>query len=765
MEKRFCCCILGILIVGTLNGQPNKTFGVTQDIETAQFADVVVSPNQQMVAVHTWRGSLLDGKLHDELRFYSTKELSAFVNAPGDARSVEPDWVVDENLVSTGENGPPVTDIRWFDDGRGVAFLVRTDPYHRRLCFALVGSREIREITPPADDVLGFSVRDADHYVFTIASRALQEAERKTLDEPFQVGTGKLFMDIMFPEAMSNYVERGDLWAAVGGAPAPVKDLNTGLPIVLYEDGNRNLVLAPDGLTAVTVWPLAEVPEEWALSYPPPFPGDPYGIRAGRQDLDATNGWAYVGEYVSIRLADGMLSSLTHAPDAQRAGWWEATAATPQFSDDGRYVLLPGTFLPRQAGAINIPCVAIVDLASMHPECIRALKRNLEEGTEVGYEQIAQMTFAHSRHDQVSLKIRALDGDAEVTRLYDRLRSGAWILQKDETTASSFDHLAVEVRASFKEPPVLIASDRQTHQSRIVFDPNPQWKDIAAGVPELYKWRDSHGRAWEGILYRPLGFRPGTKYPLVIQNHGFAQDRFVPSGGFPSAFIAEELASAGIMVLHVRDCSSSTTAVEGPCNVEGYDAAIATLAKDGSIDSSKVGIIGFSRTVFYVLETLTTCKCHFAAASITDGITAGYMDYLLGVGPNHMGANEGTAIMGAPPFGTGLERWLRGSPDFNMDKITTPLRVVATRSGSLLEMWEPYALLEDMQKPVDLIVLNSDEHIITNPRIRFAAQTGNLDWFRFWLQGYTDPDPAKASQYRRWEHLREIQLRQEEVGK
>ncbi len=32
-----------------------------------------------------------------------------------------------------------------------------------------------------------------------------------------------------------------------------------------------------------------------------------------------------------------------------------------------------------------------------------------------------------------------------------------------------------------------------------------------------------------------------------------------------------------------------------------------------------------------------------------------------------------------------------------------------------------------------------------------------VDWFRFWLQGYEDPDPAKAEQYKRWRELRKLQ--------
>jgi hypothetical protein len=41
--------------------------------------------------------------------------------------------------------------------------------------------------------------------------------------------------------------------------------------------------------------------------------------------------------------------------------------------------------------------------------------------------------------------------------------------------------------------------------------------------------------------------------------------------------------------------------------------------------------------------------------------------------------------------------------------------------------------------------------------LRMASQGGSVDWFRFWLQGYEDPDPAKAGQYKRWRELRKLQ--------
>jgi hypothetical protein len=41
--------------------------------------------------------------------------------------------------------------------------------------------------------------------------------------------------------------------------------------------------------------------------------------------------------------------------------------------------------------------------------------------------------------------------------------------------------------------------------------------------------------------------------------------------------------------------------------------------------------------------------------------------------------------------------------------------------------------------------------------MRLASQGGSVDWFRFWLKGEEDPDPAKAEQYKRWRGLRELQ--------
>src|SRR5207237_1149852 len=170
------------------------------------------------------------------------------------------------------------------------------------------------------------------------------------------------------------------------------------------------------------------------------------------------------------------------------------------------------------------------------------------------------------------------------------------------------------------------------------------------------------------------------------------------------------------------------------------------------------GLIGFSRSCFYVMETLTSGSLHFKAASVTDGVMFNYLQYILD--PERM-SGEAHAIIGAPPFGEGLQQWFKKSPGFNLDKISAPLMVVGVGRVSLLDMWEPYAALHALKKPVDLIMLNASAHVVSNPAERLAAQGGTIDWFRFWLQDYEDPDPAKAEQYKRWRDLRKAYLENE----
>ncbi len=89
----------------------------------------------------------------------------------------------------------------------------------------------------------------------------------------------------------------------------------------------------------------------------------------------------------------------------------------------------------------------------------------------------------------------------------------------------------------------------------------------------------------------------------------------------------------------------------------------------------------------------------------------------------------------------------------------------AISPSSVLSEWELYSSLKMQGKPVDLIYFPTGQHIHQKPLERLESQQGDVDWFRFWLQGYKDPDPAKRDQYQRWESMSQLQFRMRNNGR
>jgi len=717
-------------------------FTVADEIDLMLFDDlarvVAFSPDGNYFVVYSERGNLGLNRPEDSLRFYRSGDVQTFLALANEPQPPAPMWVVN---CSTDKEGPIINDWRWLSDSSGVAFLERTAHGDRQLVIADLGKKMVEPLTSAAESVKNYDIRDRQHYVYTIADQAGRETMQVERQAPAIVGTGHSLFELLLPDdpvtgltsSPSSY-----LWAFVDGKRFQVKE--DGVPIV--PDGS--MALSPDGYSLVTRISVSEFPTSWEMLYPPPFASDPYRIRVGSS----------VRQYVRIDLETGFVRSLTDAPVSNDAGSWASVLASPSWSSDGQAVLLPGTFIKSKGNAPSRPCIAVVDIPSETRTCVEMLRGHTETGVEKDYHLIENVRFADTRKERVVVMFRNRLDSPLATLEYRYTAEGTWQVtgRSDSAPEVGHDGLEVMIRQAFNMPPQLVASDQRT--SRVIWDPNPQLKAIDLGQVSVYTWKDKEGRDWKGGLYKPSNYNAAQRYPLVIQTHGFPELGFRPSGIFPTAFAARALAAVGIVVLQVGFSCPVGTPDEGPCAVSGYEAAANQLVSEGVVDPEKIGIIGFSRTCFYVMKMLTTGSVHLRAASITDGWMVDYSQYMLM--PERV-SREGNSMIGVAPFGKGLQNWLKLSPGFNLDKISSPLLVVGGGPVSLLFMWQPYAALRYLQRPVDLIMLNTDEHVLTNPAVRMASQGGSVDWFRFWLQGYEDPDPTKTGQYARWRELLRLQ--------
>ena len=335
--------------------------------------------------------------------------------------------------------------------------------------------------------------------------------------------------------------------------------------------------------------------------------------------------------------------------------------------------------------------------------------------------------------------------------------------------------LDVKLEQDINTPPTVFAFDHATGRKRLLLDLNPQFQELDFGRVEVVEWKAA-GIPVMGGLYLPPDYTPGKKYPLVIQTHGFERNKFSMDGlpEWGSAFAARPLAARGVVVLQVSEFLEAggddrvesnrtlgATIEESYKNFYAltYETAIDLLDGRGIIDRDRVGIVGFSRTVCFVGYTLTHSEYHFAAASLVDGIDCGYLQYL--VYPyNHWDSDQLNG--GKKPFGDGLKDWLKKSPNFSLDRVNTPVRLLELQPRWVLQQWEWYAALTLQKKPVDYVLIpdqdyKGENHLLVQPWERKIAQEGLVDWFCFWLKGEQDPDPRKSDQYSRWRRLQNMQ--------
>jgi len=752
-KPKTICVMNAVLAVLALGPAPatcsaikaKKPFTVADEIRLTSFghpntertAAVQFSPDGNYLLVVAERGRLDLNKIENSLRFYRTEDIRKFLRASQTDDPPSPFWIANILTKNEVESG-----WRWLADSGAVALLEPADSGNRQLLLVDHRSKTVKCLTPANQDIVDFDVRASDHYVYSALPPRSPESGERTASE---VGTGHSLWELIFPRnprvrkeisPPANY-----LWAVIGGRRVQIK--HQGRPVV----PEGALALSPDGNALVTKITVPEVPQSW------------------NKWFHVDSGHGPVHEYVLIDLRTGLVRALTNTPisDDARAlvpeGEWALTPAAPTWSSNGRALLLPGTFIREGGKLLPAPCVVAFDLTSNTGTCVEKLKKQ-HSGSgnqDDDFHYVTAVRFLEGEPKRVIVAYdRTLYGDAGIKE-YRCSSNGVWQIEAERKgdLLALVNGLKAEIHQGLNEPPVLMVAN--SHGSRILWDPNPQLSDFDLGQASVYTWKDKEGREWKAGLYRPSNYKAGARYPLVIQTHGFVESQFLPSGLYPTAFAARELAAAGIIVVQVAEHSMDfgLSPEDAPRAVSNYEIIAGQLVSQGLVDPGKIGIIGFSHTCYYVMQALTMSHFHLRAASITEGEMGGYFQYLQH--SDEVMKELFDAEIGAAPFGKGLEQWLKNSPGFNLDKVNTPVMVVGNDRLSVLLMWETYAGLRVLHKPVELIMLHAHEHILTNPAARLASQGGSVDWFRFWLQGYQDAEPGKAKQYARWRRLRSME--------
>jgi hypothetical protein len=633
--------------------------------------------------------------------------------------------------MSSSSNRDAITHIKWLEDSETVVFLGER-PGERPQVYSLdVETRLLKKLTNHSTPVVAYDISDHGEVIVYEAAAKSNVDEGKTRKNGIVITTqnpSDLFKCNCGPGRESDLGGEELFLQKKGQSSSRISSSD-------FVTGSQTLSVSRTGRYALLAVYVREIDPSWAeyqdrLLHPlivePRRPGTRSSVR----------------RFMLLDTGTLEFTPLLNTPIS-------SSGNGIAWARDGGSLVLSGAYLP----------LAIADRAEREARRTRTFVAEIKLPSKE-IEKITDAELKVAKWDQVTGLLLLEPGNTRVyspTQAYEKI-GAAW-RQVPVTEANTLTENPVDItlEEDINTPPRIFVSDPKSDRKAQLFDLNPAFAHLQFGEVEGVSWKATDGHGVLGGLYLPPGYRPGMRYPLVIQTHGFRKDRFWIDGPWSSAFAAAALAAKGIVVLQVGGSTESSedskyveSSEEAPRQMAAYEGAIDYLDGRGLIDRNHVGMIGFSRTVFYVAYTVTRSKYQFTAVTLADGFDGGYMNYLLWPTMDYVRVN------GGPPNGSSLLSWLRNSPGFNLDQVSAAVRLEYYGPAMFLGGWQWYSGLSLLEKPVDFLWLPDGTHLLVKPSERLTSQQGNVDWFSFWLKNEEDSAPAKREQYNRWEGLRSL---------
>lgn len=745
-------------------GDPNKGYdgGIDVGYNEGQliYDDAAsVSPDERYFAVIVRRGDIADDETKARLEVFETGSVFK-----GDTR---PRLVA--SFVSTGVR-PPTYSLHWLGNSRKLLFIAEKPDDPPEVYMADMAGGAVRAITQvrrgvvkfdatPTGSTLALLVPD-DTFGCRASGAGQKHGYTLAADGLIDAITGKCQLDF-FRQSEHLYVQRQSGSAAEIPDPGNVSLLGRSgaeFRIERCDPMMGGVSISPDGRFAVRTCGISRVPDRWSR-YVSTDMSVGTSLRGNlsfalKQELQGrVHGGTDGGTLLSLFVQQDVIFDLS---TGEAALAWDAPLVPgtadmihPRawVGDTGHRLALAGVLVQESGGGWGRdgrfgPAVVVVDAKTGERQIVS------ENGS--GVAGVAWSPAHAGLVVDYGPDPTNLGGSANHMKRIFRMRQGRW--GADGTITETQDGgggVQVKIEQSLNHWPVLVATQVRSGKKVTVLDPDSWLQDRALAKERKFQW-SSDGYTFEGGLYYPLNYSPKVRYPLIIQTHGFGP-WFSLYGNDSSGCAAQPLAAHGFLVAQIGQVvrEPSGRKVQDRLKLFSIEVQglIGELARRRMIDSSRVGITGWSSFWLPVENMLVFSGLHFAAAVDADGADAGYFMYTA----SDIGRGFGDAQWGSPPSRRGLRHWLQVVPDFNLERVRTPALVLAPGSIGLQENWEFFARLRQLGKPVEMFYMPSGAHEIIQPWYWAASAQRVVDWYRFWLQGEEDRSPDKAAQYRRWE--------------
>lgn len=356
---------------------------------------------------------------------------------------------------------------------------------------------------------------------------------------------------------------------------------------------------------------------------------------------------------------------------------WDTPGAAPAYGQagwttDGRWVLLYDRYDVWQVAADGSKARRITDGVGREKKTVfRVIAFDVDEEGPRGIDSAKPLMLS-----AVDEKSRAsgiwrqrLDRATPPEKLVMEDRRVAFVAKAKEAD------VVLAESTTFSEAPDLELTDSSFSARRKVSRANPQQEAIHWGAAELVSYRSADGEALQGILYKPEGFDPSKKYPLLV----FLYERltqtlhnFIPPAPGTSVN-ASYYVSNGYLVLmpdiSYRIGSPGQSALK--CVLPAVEAVVA----QGFVDEAAIGIQGHSwggYQVAYLMTQTNRFRAAIAGAPVGN-MTSAYNGIRWETGLARQFMYEQTQSRIGGSLWTAPMKFIENSPVFMADRVRTPV--------------------------------------------------------------------------------------------
>lgn len=305
-----------------------------------------------------------------------------------------------------------------------------------------------------------------------------------------------------------------------------------------------------------------------------------------------------------------------------------------------------------------------------------------------------------------------------------------------------------------QRPPEVASIDLRTGELTVLTNLNPEYNMLEKARANPVIWKNRLGDEHFGMLTYPLYYREGQRFPIIVTHYyhpGFQR------GSNGDEYPIQVFAANGFFVLdyflfrknldnaHIRPDPFDREVYAATSMRAAVEDLVKDLARAGMVDSDAVGMGGLSAGSAFTADMISHSALVRAAVIDHLAYDPMWLFYL-----SSASFREEYAQLGITPDRP--DRWKQAFVAPNVHDITAAL-LINTDDHEFLTVMQSYWAMRDSRKPVEMWIFNDEFHAKWQPIHRLTIYNRNVDWFRFWLQGYEDTDPLKADQYRRWEKL------------